>query len=189
MNIKYRSSVIYGALNLFLEISLIKTHVKCRSDQEILFNTLQTNSYFAHPHNVLIAMLGDECFSTRKEAIDRIVRIRNSDIECLNYHFPKVNFNAVKYWELCSMRKEDNVWVFLNSFSKYVAVTEPPILKGVDLSPYLTEPFTSDLPCHTQSVERMVKLTTEVSKAVCGRVNQCAEGMLVLKGREESKLR
>ena len=62
---------------------------------------------------------------------------------------------------------------FLNSFSKYEAVAEPPILKGVDLSPYLTEPFTSDLPCHTQSVERMVKLTTEVSKAVCDRVNQC----------------
>ena len=32
----------------------------------------------------------------------------------------------------------------------------------MDLSQYLTEPFTSDLPCHTQSVERMVKLTTEV---------------------------
>ena len=29
------------------------------------------------------------------------------------------------------MRKEGNVWVFLNSFSKYEAVAEPPILKGV----------------------------------------------------------
>jgi hypothetical protein len=131
MNIKYQSSVIYGALNIFLEISLIKAHVKCKSDQNILSNTLQTNSYFAHPHKVLIAMLGDERFLTRKEAIDWIVRIRSSEIECLNYHFPKLNFNAVKYWELCCMRKEDNVWVFLNSFSKYEAVTEPPILKGV----------------------------------------------------------
>ena len=106
-------------------------------------------------------MLGDERILTRKEAIDWVVRIRSSEIECLNYHFPKLNFNTVKYWELCCMRKEDNVWVFLNSFSKYEAVTEPPILKGVDLSPYLTEPFTSDLPCHTQSVERMAKVTTE----------------------------
>ena len=82
MNIKYRSSVIYGALNLFLEISLIKAHVKCKSDKDIFFNTLQTNSYFSHPHNVLIAMLDDECFLTRKEAIDWIVGIRSSEIEC-----------------------------------------------------------------------------------------------------------
>ena len=190
MDIKYKNSITHGALNLFKEISLIKEHVKSKSDRSILFSVLENNGYFAHPHNVLISMLSDESYEIRKEAVDRINYIRSceNDEISLQYYLPKLNFNAADYKNLCSMKKVSGKWVFLNRFGDNVLVSEPPLLKGVDLSRHLVQPYTSDLPCHTQSVERMVKLTTEVSKVVCGRVNQCAEGMLVLQGRKESKL-
>ena len=34
---------------------------------------------------------------------------------------------------------------------------------------------------------KLVKLTTDASKRVCGSLNQSAEGMLVLLGRKETK--
>ena len=64
-------------------------------------------------------------------------------------------------------------------------ITEPPLTIDLDLSNFLVDRFTSDLPCHTQSVERLVKVTTDVSRRVCGRLNQSAEGMLVVEGRKE----
>ena len=45
-------------------------------------------------------------------------------------------------------------------------ITEPPLTIDLDLSNFLVDRFTSDLPCHTQSVERLVKVTTDVSKRV-----------------------
>ena len=187
MNIKYKSSVIYGPVNLFKEISLIKEHVSSKRDRNLLLDVLQNNAYFAHPHNMLIAKLGDEIFETRKEAVDLLCCVRDSDVDCLTYFSPKINFDADRYDNMCYMSKEEGIWKFLNCSGEYVPITEPPLVRGLDLSFFLNQPFSTDLPCHTQSVERLVKLTTDVSKAVCGRVYQCAEGMLVIKGREEMK--
>ena len=88
---------------------------------------------------------------------------------------------------MCTMELVDNKWVYLNKFDSYVLITEPPLLKDVDVSEYLNTPFVSSLPCHTQSVERMVAVTTSVSKAAVGRLNQSAEGMLKVKGRAECR--
>ena len=106
-------------------------------------------------------MLGDECFSIRKEAIDIIVDIRScSDDQNLNYFLPKVNFEAVHFRNLCSMSKKDGRWVYLTFLETYEFITEPPLTIDLDLSNFLVDRFTSDLPCHTQSVERLVKVTT-----------------------------
>ena len=188
MNIKYKSSIVDGCVNLFKEVSLIKKYVKSKVEQEYILSSLQVNSYFAHPHNVLISMLADESYVIRKEAIDIIVDLRNLDYgeQSLDYYLPKVNFEAVSYSKLCSMSKIDERWVYLTFMNRLEYVTEPPLTKNLDLSQFLLERFSSDLPCHTQSVERLVKLTTEATKRVCGRVNQSAEGMLVVKGRSEA---
>ncbi|KAL5251758.1 hypothetical protein ACHWQZ_G014793 [Mnemiopsis leidyi] len=187
MNIKYESSIVNGCVNLFKEISLIKKFVKSKAEQEFILCSLQGNSYFAHPHNVLISMLGDESYVIRKMAIDIIQDLRNLHVESqsLDYYLPKVNFNAASYSELCSMIKKDDRWVYLTFMDSLEYITEPPLTKHLDLSNFLLQQFTSDLPCHTQSVERMVKITTEASKKVCGRVNQSTEGMLIVKGRSE----
>ena len=59
MSIKYLSSLVDGSVNLFKEISLVKKFMKSKSYLDTILGSLQTNSYFAHPHNFLIAMLGD----------------------------------------------------------------------------------------------------------------------------------
>ena len=188
MDIKYKSSIVYGCVNLFKEISLVKKFVKNKAEQGLILNCIQGNSYFAHPHNVLIAMLGDECYSIRKEAIDIIVDIRSCSYDQnLNYFLPKVNFEAVHFRNLCSMSKNDGRWVYLTFLETYEYITEPPLTIDLDLSNFLVDRFTSDLPCHTQSVERLVKITTDVSKRVSGRLNQSAEGMLIVKGRKERR--
>ncbi|KAL5272301.1 hypothetical protein ACHWQZ_G000503 [Mnemiopsis leidyi] len=120
MNIKYESSIVHGCVNLFKEVSLIKKYVKSKVEQEYILSSLQVNSYFAHPHNVLISMLGDECYVIRKEAIDIIVDIRNLDYgeQSLDYYLPKVNFDAVSYSKLCSMSKMGERWVYLTFMDK-----------------------------------------------------------------------
>ena len=185
MDIKYHSSIVYGAVNLFNEINLVKKHVKSKFDRELILSNIQVNGYFAHPHNILISKLGDEDFNVRKEAIDLINDVRKFEDNSLEYILPKIDLTAESYSDLCTIEKVNGRWMFLNSLGSLSPVTEPPLIKGLDLSVFLTHPFTSGLPCHTQSVERLVKVTTDASKAVCGRVNQSAEGMLVLKARKE----
>ena len=183
MNIKYQSSIVYGAVNLFTEVNLIRKNIRSKSEQNFILSNLQLNCYFAHPHNVLVAMLGDESFALRKEAIDMINDLRTVEASSLEYYLPKLNVNAARYPDLCKMEKVNGRWTYLTFLNSYADITEPPIIKGLDLNDFLASPFVSDLPCHTQSVERLVKVTTESSRSVCGRLNQSAEGMLVVKGR------
>ena len=58
-----------------------------------------------------------------------------------------------------------------------VRVTEPPVTMSIsddDLREFVREPttpvITSDrYPCHTQAVEKCVKVVTEASQSVCGK--------------------
>ena len=72
-----------------------------------------------------------------------------------------LNFAAVEYLELINWTDRQ--------------ITEPPVLKtmtdtelqqfiAMDVTPTI---FYAKVPCHTQAVERLVKLVTEASKAVC----------------------
>ena len=189
MFIKYRSSLVNGSVNLFKEISLVKKFMKSKSDLDTILGCLQTNSYFAHPHNILIAMLGDDSFELRKEAVDIILDLRRYGEESLDldYYLPLMNCEAKRYADLCNLSEVNGRWMYKSFSGDLVSVTEPPLTVGLDVREFLTCPFKTELPCHTQSVERLVKLTTDASKRVCGRVNQSAEGMLVLFGRKETK--
>ncbi|XP_063688599.1 uncharacterized protein LOC134821764 isoform X2 [Bolinopsis microptera] len=191
MFIKYYDSIVYGSVNLFQEISFIKKVIKSKSERDFILNGVQVNSYFAHPHNILIAMLGDKNYVLRKKAVDLILDLRGVDEVCteLNYYLPRLNFDAEVYSDLCKMSKVNDRWVYLSFKGDFVYVTEPPLTKGLDVLSFLSSPFKSDLPCHTQSVERLVKVTTDASKRVCGRVNQSAEGMLVIAGRGEKSVK
>ena len=134
-------------------------------------------------------MLGDDSFELRKEAVDLILELGRYEVESLNldYFLPLMNTEAKRYADLCNFTKVNGRWMYKSFLGDLVCVTEPPLTTGLDVREFLTCPFKTDLPCHTQSVERLVKLTTDVSKRVSGRVNQSAEGMLVLLGRKETE--
>lgn len=183
MSIKHKSSIIQGPINLFMELSLIKTCIKGQKDVNTCLEVLKNNCYFAHPHSILLSMLGDPTYSIRKRAIDIINDVRISNINSLSYFLPKFNIDANSYIDMCTMERINGQWKYLDIFDKHVLITEPPLIRNLDLTVYINEPYTSDFSCHTQSVERHVALTTRVTKTVCGRENQSAEGMLVIKGR------
>ena len=75
---------------------------------------------------------------------------------------PGINFEVIEYSNLINWQNEQ--------------VSEPPLLKNIlyeDMQkkihhktmPGLT---ISGIPCHSQAVERMIKLVTEASSNVCG---------------------
>ena len=65
-----------------------------------------------------------------------------------------------------------NRWVYLTQTKGWQLVTEPPLTKGLDLTEFLTTPFQSHYPCHTQSVERAVALTSSSVKVKTGLKRQ-----------------
>lgn len=132
--------------------------------QIIINPVIERNAYFAHPENLIVAMIMDERQHVRELGLRRVLKARESckGKSIRNFRVPTLDFNAIDYidmvqWDICN-------------------VTPPPLLRNVpdeEIEEMIKtgRPFTSDFakfPCHTQAVERCVKLVTEASKSVCG---------------------
>lgn len=118
---------------------------------------IQRNSYFAHPENLLLAMLTDPQQHIRKLAARRILKARRNKSNGLRlFQVPSLNFNASSYTDLIEWNEN---------------ITEPPILKLIpdeDFQIFIEQKGDGDLPllrlpCHSQAVERAVKTVTEAS--------------------------
>ena len=121
--------------------------------------------FFGHPENVLLAMATDSRPHVRELALRRILKAKVSDKGKSVRHFmvPQINFKAQDYTEVCN-------W----SATK---ITCPPLLSGLteeEIKHHIKSKEILDtsqivnLPCHTQAVERSVKLVTEAASKVCG---------------------
>ena len=131
--------------------------------KDIVDNVIQRNGFFGHPENVLLAMISDERVKVRELGLRHILKARSeaaSSRDIRIFQIPNFKFDAKDYidiipWQECS-------------------VTEPPILSRLsdeDLKDFIKSndiPKFEKSPCHTQSVERCVKLVTEASASVCG---------------------
>lgn len=130
--------------------------------KDIIDPVIQRNAYFAHPENLLIAMLLDEQESIRKQAMNCILQCRKNNTKkgVRKFVVPKLNFNAKHYTNLIDWNK--------------TTITEPPLTKNLNydqLMEIVTNPKKTSIfkmPCHTQSVERGVKLVSEASRNICG---------------------
>ena len=183
--IKRKSSIINGPKQ-FKQLKSIKSCVKDKRLLKMCKDTMKNNVYFAHPHCILISMLGDEAFDVRQRAVNIINDIRCYEINSLDYYLPKIDVDAENYYNLCTFEKIDDLWYYQNTQDTYIIITEPPLLNNLDVNKFLYNRFKSDIPCHTQSVERNVAVTTKVTKKICGRLNQSALGMLVNVSRSAS---
>lgn len=82
--------------------------------------------------------------------------------ELRTFKVPALNFDAKDYTDLITWQD--------------CKITEPPLtsnlsdetLKEIVKSGLTTCQNIKDFPCHTQAVERVIKLVTEASSAVCG---------------------
>ncbi|GBL82439.1 hypothetical protein AVEN_252575-1 [Araneus ventricosus] len=158
-----KSNYPYGAQHFWKMISLARQlpdNVK-----QIIYKVFSNNAYFAHPEHLLLAILHDSRKHIRELAVRRILDARdkktNNSGGLRFLKLPKLNFEAADYIDLID-------------FSNCV-VTEPPLtvhIKDKDLREMYEEQFPvltfEKFPCHTQSVERCVKLISEAAMNVSG---------------------
>lgn len=178
--IKKNPSCVNGPKHLFSTIIKIRyLKNECLGAYQAATKAIQTNAFYAHPENMLLGMAFDEDVDFRRDAIKKILAARNNPRqERRQFKVPKINFEADHYTQIIN-------W-------DVVDITEPPLLKNltdVELhslveSPDLVEKLCPKYPCHTQSVERLVKLVTEASAKVYGYKNRDGYIRNTLKSRK-----
>ncbi|GBL94841.1 hypothetical protein AVEN_197523-1 [Araneus ventricosus] len=132
---------------------------------QVIDPVIQRNAFFARTDNVLLAMLVDEKEHIRDLDYRMILKARQiapKKKTVRNFVPPKINFQASDYIDIIN-------W---NSCVVY----PPPILQDLsedDIKSLINSDTTpireiQKFPCHTQAVERWIKLVTEASNKVCG---------------------
>lgn len=131
---------------------------------------IQRNGFFGHPENILLAMLADERKEIRELGSRRIKAARQSQrvacetITVRKFLVPQLNLNAEEYSDLID-------WFECPR-------TEPPLLKKIsdeDVDRAIESKCKWDLeniPCHSQAVERHVRIVSQASAAVCGELRR-----------------
>ena len=124
------------------------------------------NAYYAHPENLLLAMLDDEDENVRKKAVNLIKTIRAEHQPphrpVRPFSVPEIDYDADDYHSIID-------WESLQ-------LTEPPLtyhLTNDELDKIIDEALT--LPpyrSHTQSVERAIKVVSDASGKVYGLAAQ-----------------
>lgn len=156
--IKKIPGVTYGARHLHEMIK--KSSFLPEQYKSIVHKVIQRNSYFAHSENILLAMLADERRYIRELSLRRILKARksNSKGQIRHYELPQLNFNAEEYFEMISWDNPLEPPATLN-------LSDHDITRLIEGSSYFE---LEKLPCHTQAVERHIRLVTAASLATCG---------------------
>ena len=162
--IKLNSGAEMGCRNLN---NVLKLCNKFLEDDvfEVVKPVIQRNAFFAHPENILIAMINDERPHIRELAWRRVLKARSQSSEVVRqFKLPEINFDAEDYVAMINWQS--------------VTVTEPPLTRDIpetELRKNIENKARLEFkkfPCHTQCVERMIKLVTESSKKVSGVENR-----------------
>ena len=163
--IKHHSLATDGPNNLLFQVKL--TAKLPNEDRVFVQPIIQRNAFFAHPENMLLSMLIADNENLRSQAVDIIIKCRNSVSNnngnaLRTFIIPEINFQAI---DLMSLINWENI-----------TVTEPPLTRDMSLeSLYQCKNTPINLPhypCHTEAVERMVQLVTTSCKNCYGEENR-----------------
>lgn len=154
--VKRNHSCINGPQNLF---EMIRSAKYLRGEQRtVVRNAIQRNAFFAHPESIILAMVFDQCESYRQKAISLIRNANKSQKTVRKFELPPLNFNSTSCYNLINLNN--------------VEITVPPMLSNLNVET-LEHLYESDegiqisrIPCHSQAVERCVKLVTEGASSV-----------------------
>ena len=113
---------------------------------------IQCNVYFAHPENILLCMITDNSETIRKLGMRHILRARLKKYGIRKFVILLLNFSATSYTNFID-------WQNVN-------LTEPPLLTYISVNDLEMLVASGDIPvidfprylCHTQAVERCIKL-------------------------------
>ncbi|XP_053950548.1 uncharacterized protein LOC128871890 [Anastrepha ludens] len=158
--IKLNDSIADGARHVFTMIKnsrYLPEHLL-----RVVDPVIQHNAYFAHPENLLLSMVTDENRNVRKIGVQRILKARETTSTAKNsvrsFILPKLNFNATNYYEMIDWSS-----TILSPPPVLRNVLNADLLSSIDNQPSISQWNLSSFPCHTQAVERTVKLVTEAS--------------------------
>ena len=165
-HIKLKPSCVNGSKHFWRLIKF--SRYLCEQHLKIIDPVIQRNGYYAHPENVLLCMLCDERKHIRELGLRRLLKARLEHKNGVRkFVVPKLNFHAEDFIDMIK-------WTD-------ITITEPPMTKHItdeDLKKYISEAREPScqmqsidfprFPCHTQAVERVIKLVTESSLSVCG---------------------
>lgn len=160
--IKSKPSCRHGSKHFFGIIQ--KSRFLPAEIKNIIDPVIQRNGYFSHPENMLLAMLADSRKTVRELGLRRLLKCRQHKLlgpKVREFRVPLLNFKATDYIDLIDWQS--------------VTIIEPPLTVSISdsslmemISEVPSEIGILKFPCHSQAVERCVKLVTEASTAVCG---------------------
>lgn len=161
--IKQKTSFKDGSKHIYQLIML--SRFLPENVRSVVDSVIERNAFFAHPENLLVSMLFDDRDYIRELALRRIIKAREAENTTKRRVFkpPKLNFFAKDYTELIMWQE--------------CLVTPPPVLRHIsneDLQIMVKERSLEidDFPCHTQSVERCIKVVTEASQSVTDAISR-----------------
>ena len=182
--IKSRSKFTWGPVNLFHQIVL--TNSQPIETQSVVKKVVQRNAYFADPGVLLCSMLESDQETVRTKAVNIIKSARSKPPKAprakalrkiRKFKIPPLNWSAANWWEIIDWSK--------------VTIFEPSILRRIGtemLDQAVGSPLTfPSFPCHSQSVERAVKLVTEAASKVCGAARRHSHIVSVMASRKARK--
>jgi len=154
-------SICHGSQHLFKLIQM--TSSSPRKIQTIVHQTVQTNGFFAHPENLLVAMIADSRPEVRVLGWQRTKSARQAKSSKLRlFQVPDMNFKATESYDMVNWSTTE--------------ATEPPLTRSlsqkeidVNITTAACAPQKiSAFPCHSKAVERLDRVVTEAAGKVCG---------------------
>ena len=141
--------------------------------REIVIPVIQRNAFGAHRKSILASTVSSTNLNHNELAWRRILcssEQRVSDGRIRQLRVPKLNINANSYINLI-----DWTDTIISEPSFTYSVTTSEIKEMID-SKAFSEFKIPELPCHTQNVERHIKLVTEALPLVCDHASR--EGLI-----------
>jgi len=136
---------------------LVKSRCLSQELNKIVDSVIHRNPYFAHPENLLLAMMTNHRPRIRELGLRRVMKAIAAGVypseQIWRIKVPtKLNFDAVEYFDMID-------WAVC-------PISEPPVFKAItdaELRDLITTEVTPTVifqkfPCHTQAVEKHVKL-------------------------------
>lgn len=157
-NIKVKHSWIEGPKHILFQMHCLRSQRKEVLD--IVMPTVKRSAWYAHSEAILQTLLCSEDHKERVEGVERILAIRGErdpniqvgDASVRIRRTPDINRDACRIGDLISWSD---------------GVSEPPLtcsLSTSEVKNFINAPMeVPNWPCHTQSIERVVKMVTEAS--------------------------
>ena len=139
----------------------------------IVLQSVQQNCFFAHPENLLLAMLGDEDVNIRAKAVRMIVKTRHTqeahegqseNVIVRKFRLPQCNFSTHSSTEIVTIQEKSRNAITFLSNKRHLILHEPPLVKDyANIKQFIEHPLRLNYPNHTQALERAGQLTTAAS--------------------------